>query len=99
MFASALDFPYFGFAEDTPVRQCSNKFDIVLTYSYLCRVKTKRNQFSKYVKPQITPSQGRQSPFRTPEIGFDQYDRLRENTARIDRQDLRSLFSVDGADR
>ena len=54
---------------------------------------------SKYVKPQITPSQGRQSPFRTPEIGFDQYDRLRENTARIDRQDLRSLFSVDGADR
>ena len=29
----------FGFAEDTPVRQCSNKFDIALTYSYLWRSK------------------------------------------------------------
>ena len=29
----------FGFAEDTPARQCSNKFDIALTYSYLWRSK------------------------------------------------------------
>ena len=27
----------FDFVEDTPVRQCSNKFDIALTYPYLCR--------------------------------------------------------------
>ena len=26
----------FDFVEDTLVRQCSNKFDIALTYSYLC---------------------------------------------------------------
>ena len=26
----------FVFAEDTPARQCSNKFDIALAYSYLC---------------------------------------------------------------
>ena len=26
----------FGCAEDTPARQCSNKFDIALAYSYLC---------------------------------------------------------------
>ena len=35
--ASALDFRIFDFVEDTPVRQCSNKFDIALTYPYLCR--------------------------------------------------------------
>ena len=28
----------FGCAEDTPARQCSNKFDIALAYSYLCSV-------------------------------------------------------------
>ena len=33
--ASALDFSYFGCAVDTPARQCSNKFDIALAYSYL----------------------------------------------------------------
>ncbi len=27
---------YFGSAEDTPARQCSNKFGIALAYSYLC---------------------------------------------------------------
>jgi hypothetical protein len=33
--ASALDFSYFGCALDNPARQCSNKFDIALAYSYL----------------------------------------------------------------
>ncbi len=36
MFASALDFSYLWPAEDTPARQCSNKFDIALAYPYLC---------------------------------------------------------------
>jgi len=35
MFASALDFPFFGFAEDTPFGNVPNKFDIALAYSYL----------------------------------------------------------------
>ncbi len=38
MLAFALDFRIFGCAEDTPARQCSNKFDIALAYSYLCNV-------------------------------------------------------------
>ena len=29
-------FRIFDFVEDTPARQCSNKFDIALVYSYLC---------------------------------------------------------------
>ena len=28
----------FGFALDTPARECSNKFDIPLAYSYLCTI-------------------------------------------------------------
>ncbi len=38
--ASALDFSYLWLVLDTPARQCSNKFDIALAYSYLCKNKT-----------------------------------------------------------
>ena len=34
------EFSIFGFAEDTSARQCSNKFDIALAYSYLCTLNT-----------------------------------------------------------
>ena len=30
-------YSFFGCAEDTPARQCANKFDIALAYSYLCQ--------------------------------------------------------------
>ena len=32
-------FAAFGCAADTSVRQCSNKFGIALTYTYLCKQK------------------------------------------------------------
>ena len=35
----------FDFAEDTRVRQCSNKFDIALTYSYLCPLSISSRKF------------------------------------------------------
>ncbi|WP_230312173.1 hypothetical protein, partial [Alistipes senegalensis] len=42
----------FGCALDTPARQCSNKFDIALAYSYLCKLKYRHpNQTAQYVQP------------------------------------------------
>jgi hypothetical protein len=34
----------FGFALDTPARECSNKFDIPLAYSYLYTTKTQNTK-------------------------------------------------------
>ena len=40
-------YSYFGCAEDTPARQCSNKFDIALAYSYFgCAEDTPARQCS-----------------------------------------------------
>ena len=55
--ASTSDFPRLGCAEDTYVRQCSNKFDIVLAYSYLwlrlryCGSEKEKRSFFLFLSP------------------------------------------------
>ena len=44
-------FRIFDFVEDTPARQCSNKFDITLVYSYLCypEIGLNKTYFALYI--------------------------------------------------